>query len=231
MKMKNDAGKFKSFAEKRTWHCGLWCRKAVILVLGVFMMSFGGVFCVKSQIGLAPATVVPYVLSCVFPFSFGTFTAVMNVMLVLLQVIILRRNFKVWQCLQFAVAVLFGVAVDVGTWALQGLQVTTYIGKWICSIFGAVLIALGIALEILSESVPAPADSAVRVISQASGRSFAFVKTAYDCALVAVAIVISRVALGNITAVREGTLFLAFFTGMMVKWMMQRLIFIKKFST
>lgn len=211
--------------KKRYWS---WCKKTSILVAGVFVMSFGGVFCVKSQIGLAPATVVPYVLSCVFPFSFGMFTAVMNVILVLIQIAILRKEFKLWQCLQFAVAILFGIAVDIGSWILQGIQVSSYAGKWACSILGTFLIALGITLEILSESVPAPADSAVRVISQTSGRDFAFVKTAYDCVLVAAAILISVAALQKIVAVREGTLFLALFTGVLVKRMTRRLAFIKK---
>ena len=207
----------------------LQARKIVVLAAGVTIMSFGGVFCVKSQLGLAPATVVPYTLSQVFPLSFGTFTALFNAALVWLQVLILRKDFRPWQLLQFLVAVLFGLTVDFATYCMRDLSVSTYPAKWLCSVTGAVLIAAGIALEVLSDSIPAPADSTVQTISAAMGRPFSTVKTAYDCVQVCLAMIISLAGLGKIVAVREGSLFLALFTGLFVKAAMNGLSFTKKY--
>lgn len=210
----------------------LWVRKMAVLVLGVTIMSFGGVFCVKSQIGLAPATVVPYTLNCVFPgISFGTFTSLMNIALIFLQILILRKNFKAWQLLQFIVALLFGVTVDLAVFCLRSFSVSTYAAKCVCTLVGAVLVALGIALEILSESIPAPSDSTVKTISTVLGKQFGNVKTVYDCIHVAVAVSISLIGLGTVVAIREGTLFLALFTGTLVKVMTKRLAWLKKYTT
>ena len=213
-------------------HVFLWVRKMIVLVLGVTIMSFGGVFCVKSQIGLAPATVVPYTLNCVFPsISFGTFTSLMNIALIFLQVLILRKRFKVWQLLQFIVALLFGVTVDLAVFCMQNFSVSTYFAKWICTVIGAILVAVGIAFEILSESIPAPSDSTVKTISAALGKQFGNVKTVYDCIHVIVAVSISLIGLGTVVAIREGTLFLALFTGTLVKIFTKRLAWLKKYTT
>ncbi len=208
----------------------LWAGRIFILTAGVTIMSFGGVFCVKSQIGMAPATVVPYTLSQVFPLSFGTFTSLMNIVLVIVQMLILRRNFKPWQLLQFLVAILFGLTVDFGTYCLRWLSVSTYPAKWACTLIGAVLIAAGISLEVLSASVPAPADSTVQTISAALKKPFGTVKTGYDCVLVLLALIISLAGLGRVVGIREGSLFLALFTGSLVRFFYGRFAFLRKYT-
>lgn len=208
-----------------------WVRKLLLLLAGVFIMSFGGALCVKSQIGMAPTTVIPLVLSKSFPrLTFGSFTAIFNIFLVFLQIALLRKAFQPWQLLQFLVALLFGVTVDFAVGCLQGITATAYWEKCLCSVGGAVLIGFGIALEILSDSIPAPADSTVRAISQVTGKEFSTVKTLFDCGQVATAALISLIFLRRIEALREGTLFLAVCTGTVVRFFTKKFDFLRKFT-
>lgn len=209
----------------------LWTRKIIVLALGIFIMSFGGVLCVKSGIGLAPATIVPYTLSCVYTLSFGTFTTLFNILLILVQIVCLRRDFKIWQLLQFVVAFLFGITVDLSVEILQNFTADDYAIRWLCTISGTALIAVGISFEILSESIPAPADSTIRTISRVTNSEFGNVKIIFDCIMVTLALLISWIGLGKIVGIREGSVFLVLVTGLLVKKFVVLFSSIKKFTT
>ena len=127
-------------------------------------------------------------------------------------------------------AVLFGFTVDFAMACLSGLTVQAYWAKWLCSGAGAVLIGFGIALEILSDSIPAPADSTTRAISQVTGIQFGKVKTGFDCAQVLTAVLIALLFMRKIVAIREGTVFLAICTGSVIQFFMKRLAFVRKLT-
>lgn len=71
-----------------------------ILIIGLFIMSFGVALSVRSNLGTTPISCIPYVLSFKFPLSLGTITILFNTLLIIIQILILRSKFPKIQLLQ-----------------------------------------------------------------------------------------------------------------------------------
>lgn len=67
-------------------------KRYILFFVGVFINSFGISVITKADLGTSPISSVPYVLSLNFPFSLGEFTIAVNMLMVLAQLVILRRN-------------------------------------------------------------------------------------------------------------------------------------------
>ncbi len=75
-------------------------KRYIIFFIGVFINSLGVSVITKADLGTSPISSVPYVLSLNFPFTLGEFTIAVNMIMVILQLVILRRNFKLEHVLQ-----------------------------------------------------------------------------------------------------------------------------------
>ena len=97
-------------------------KRYFFFILGLIINSFGIAFITKSALGTSPISSVPYVFSLRFDgFSFGGFTFIMNMLFILLQVLLLRKNFQLIQLLQIGANFLFSAFIDVGMSALSWL--------------------------------------------------------------------------------------------------------------
>ena len=95
-------------------------KRYFFFILGLIINSFGIAFITKSALGTSPISSVPYVFSLRFDgFSFGGFTFIMNMLFILLQVLLLRKNFQLIQLLQIGANFLFSAFIDVGMSALS----------------------------------------------------------------------------------------------------------------
>lgn len=91
-------------------------KRYLYFFLGVIINSFGVAFITKSALGTSQISSVPYVLSLKFPaLSFGAFTFIMNMGFILLQVIILKKDFHPIQFLQVGANIIFSLVIDLGT--------------------------------------------------------------------------------------------------------------------
>lgn len=89
-------------------------QRLVFFALGVVINSFGVALITLGNLGTSVISSVPYVCSLQFPmFSFGVTTFIWNILLILVQVVLLRRDFKPSQFLQIMVNVLFSAMIDV----------------------------------------------------------------------------------------------------------------------
>lgn len=75
---------------------------------GLFIMTAGIAFSVKSDLGVSPVSSIPYTLTCVWGIEMGKATILFHVGLVLLQILLLRKDFKAISLLQIVIGVIFG---------------------------------------------------------------------------------------------------------------------------
>ena len=71
-------------------------------------MTIGIAVSVKSNLGVSPVSSIPYTMTCVWGIEMGKATILFHTFLVLIQILLLRRNFKPVNLLQIAVGVIFG---------------------------------------------------------------------------------------------------------------------------
>ncbi len=75
---------------------------------GFFVMTIGIALSVKSNLGVSPVSSIPYTMTCVWGIEMGIATVIFHVILVLLQMLLMRRRFEFKNLLQIPVGMVFG---------------------------------------------------------------------------------------------------------------------------
>lgn len=87
-------------------------KRYLVFLVGLFISSLGVSLITKANLGTSPISAIPYVLSLNFPLTLGQFTIAFSLLLILLQLLILRKNFKLEHLLQIPISVAFGYFID-----------------------------------------------------------------------------------------------------------------------
>lgn len=193
-------------------------KRYLLLLAGLAIMAFGVAFSIKANLGTSPISSVPYVVSLFTPLTVGTATIVMHCVFILLQILILRRNYHLIQLMQLPVAFFFGYLTDFGVWAVQNITCTAYWQEWIVCLIGILLVAAGVSLEVKAGVVVLAGEGVVLSICKAiPSLKFGYMKVGFDVTLVIIACVLSIVFTGHLQGVREGTVAAAVMVGLIAK--------------
>ena len=194
-----------------------------ISTLGLIVVALGVGLSIKSNLGIAPLSCIPTVLSLKYTaISVGTFTWVFNLLFIAVQAFILKKDFKWTHLLQVLPILIFGYLVDGAIWLFDALHspATQYWVQIVLCLAAVVLTAVGIRLEVVGQGWILPADNTLHIITQRTGAKFAIVKVIMDVVLVAITVLLAllffRLLTGSpeINVVREGTLIQAILTGL-----------------
>ncbi len=188
----------------------------LFFVLGVAINSFGIALITKGALGTSSISSPPYVLSLHFPFTLGQGTFVMNVLFIVAQAVLLRRDFRPFQVLQLAVNVVFSSLIDVSMGFLGWLNPTGLFEGFAIVIAGSAILGFGVAVEVAPNVLMVPGEGIVRAISTVTHKRLGSVKVVFDCTLVALAVVFSLCLFGELRGVGIGTIVSAFIVGRFV---------------
>lgn len=189
----------------------------IMLILGVSIMSLGIALSLKSTLGTPPISCIPAVLSMAFPWTVGEFTIVFNALLVVFQMVLLRK-ITISQLAQMLVCILFGYMIDFNLLLIDFIHPGNYISQWILIIIGCFVLAFGLTIEVKSDLTMLPGDGAVVAIAEVLHTDFGKVKPFFDITIVAIGVVLSLSFLGHLEGVREGTIFAAVSVGFMIQF-------------
>ena len=194
-----------------------------ISTLGLIVVALGVGLSIKSNLGIAPLSCIPTVLNLQFTaVSIGTFTWIFNLLFIVIQAFVLKKDFKWTHVLQVLPILIFGYMVDGAVWLFDAIQspATNYWMQLLLCLVAVVLTAVGIRLEVVGQGWILPADNLLHVITQRTHAKFAVVKVILDVTLVAITVILALVFFGLLTGnghtmvVREGTLIQAVLTGL-----------------
>lgn len=171
----------------------------------------------KAALGTSPISSIPYVLSLSFPFTLGQFTIFFSLLLVLLQLIILRRNFKAEHLLQIPISMAFGYFIDLTMDLLSFVDPKIYIVKIFALLIGCLILGFGVYTEVLANVAMLPGESFVRAVVEVWHTEFGISKVVFDVSLSLIAVVLSFVFTGHLEGVREGTIIAALFVGFIAR--------------
>lgn len=193
-------------------------------VLGVAINSFGVAFVTKGALGTSQISSIPYVLSLRFPaLSFGMFTFLFNMLIILGQILLLKRDFRPIQFLQIAVNILFSALIDVSMAVLWFVEPQAVWSRLICVVLGCLILAVGICVEVAPDTLMVPGEGIVQAISRVSGKRFGTVKVYFDVTLIAIAVVLSFLFFGKLNGIGVGTVISALTVGRFVNIVNRRL--------
>lgn len=184
---------------------------------GILINSFGIVLITKGALGTSQISSIPYVLSLQMPsISFGMFSFIMNMVYIVLQALLLRRQFKPIQLLQIVVNVVFSASIDVFMAMLSFYAPQQLFTRVLSAVAGCIVLAFGISVEVAPDLIMVPGEGIVTAISKVSGRRFGSVKVVFDVTLILIAALLSWLFFGNIVGVGVGTLLSAVSVGQFV---------------
>lgn len=171
----------------------------------------------KGALGTSQISSIPYVLSLQLPsISFGMFSFIMNMVYIVLQALLLRRQFKPIQLLQIVVNVVFSASIDVFMAMLSFYAPQQLFTRVLSAVAGCIVLAFGISVEVAPDLIMVPGEGIVAAISKVSGRRFGSVKVVFDVTLILIAALLSWLFFGNIVGVGVGTLLSAVSVGQFV---------------
>ena len=193
-------------------------KRYLLLLVGLSIMAFGVAFSIKASLGTSPISSAPYVVSLFTPLTVGTATITMHCVFILLQILILRKNYHPIQLMQLPVAFFFGYLTDFGVWAVQGITCNTYWQQWIVCLIGILLVAVGVSFEVKAGVVVLAGEGVVLAICKVLPKvKFGYMKVGFDVTLVVIACILSIVFTGRLQGVREGTVAAALLVGLIAK--------------
>nr|WP_231288473.1 DUF6198 family protein [Methanococcus maripaludis] len=180
-------------------------------------MAFGVSLSVKANLGISPISCVPYVYSCKFPLTLGQITILFNAVLIMLQMILLRRNYRSI-LVQLPFVFVLGLFIDLTMYMISNPYIPNYLWQIALCLLSCITIAFGVYPEVKAKIIYLPGEGLAMAISDTFKKEFGKAKIGVDVSMVAVGILSSFIFLHQIQGIREGTLIAAVMVGSIVKF-------------
>ena len=185
--------------------------------IGLFIMTIGVALSVKSNLGVSPVSSIPYTITCVWGIEMGKATILFHIVLVLIQLLILRKNFKPIQFMQIPVGVVFGYFTTFCNYMVSFLPTPGNLGIRIFMVLlSTVFVAVGIFFYLPADLIPLAGEGCMQAVSSVTHIEFSKVKICFDCTMVVISATTCLLLLHSLGSVGTGTIIAAILVGTLV---------------
>lgn len=200
-------------------------KRYALFIISLFFMGLGIAFTKHGELGVSPISSIANVMSIKFTsVSFGMWLTLTNILLLLGQILLLRRKFKPIQLLQLPLSFVFGYFTDLGMLIAGFFQNDNYFIKLLFVLIGIVILGFGISLGLTADVILNSGEGFVKALADTIHKDFGNVKIAFDVCWVAISIILSLCFFdGKLLGTREGTVISAFLVGFVVKFFVRLL--------
>lgn len=189
-------------------------KRLIMYFLGLFTMTIGVALSVKSNLGVSPVSSIPYTMTCIWGIEMGKATIIFHCFLVLLQMILLRRNFKPINLLQVLVGIVFGYFTTFCNWGVSFLPTPeNLVIRLLMMLISTVIIAFGIFMYLPPNIMPLAGEGAMKAVSDVTGIAFPKVKVGFDITMVVISLISCLIFIKGLGSVGIGTIVAAFLVG------------------
>ncbi len=216
-------------------------RRFAAYVIGMFFIASGVSFSRSTNWGISPVNSIPNVLSLKFTqITMGQWIIIVFTCFLIIQALILWKQFKWYSVLQLASSTLFGFLVD-GTDALYGLFLPENQEIWlkiVLIVVSTIVIAFGIFLYLEANIMSMPGEGVTLALSKRTKLHLSTCKIIFDVSVILIASLLSIAFFwdsevfwsldgtnGMLRGVGIGTVVIAVFVGVVMKPIMR---FLKK---
>ncbi|MDE6314002.1 MAG: YitT family protein [Lachnospiraceae bacterium] len=195
-------------------------KRYILFIISLFFSALGVAFTKHGELGVSPISSVANVMSYQFSsLSLGTWLIIWNCILIVGQILILRKNFQLIQLLQVPLSFLFGWFTDLGMWMVSFIPANTYPIRLAMVVIGIVILGFGISLSVIANVIMNSGEAFVKAVSDMMNKDFGNIKIGFDVLCVIVSLVLSLIFFHfTIVGTREGTIISALLTGIVVKF-------------
>ena len=203
-------------------------KRYLVFVIGLYFLAAGIVLIVRSALGTTPISSINYVLSLNSPLSLGTCTFLINMLLILGQFWVIRKNRTrqdtIEILLQLPFSFIFSAFIDFNMTITNSLHPESYGMSIALLLTGCMVQSIGVVLELKPKVAMMSAEAFVKYASRRYNKEFGKFKVYFDVTLVTFAVLLSLLLSQCIEGVREGSLIAACITGYIVSFLNQKIM-------
>jgi uncharacterized membrane protein YczE/cytidylate kinase len=208
-----------------------------ILCLALFVTALGSSLVIRANMGGIPVSCPPYVLSCVEgqSLTFGILTLIMHLMFVLVQLILLRKDFRIKILWQIPVGVIFAFFTDLTMWLTRSFQWDSSaagVALRLLQLFvGATVIGAGISVQVRCRTLLSAGEGIISAVARVARTEYGKVKLFSDIVLAVSGVVFSFLFFDSwrFDLTGFGTFFTAVYTGFAVRFVSKHTHWMEKF--
>ena len=189
--------------------------RAFMYIGGIFLLALGGVLAIKSNLGASPISSLPLSIINVSNLSLGTSATIVFIIYVIIQMIILRRDFKLIQLFQVIFAILFGQLMNFFNLIVNINVENFYVKIFIC-ILSFFVTAFGVVFTITANIIPIAPDGLAQAISKKAKVEFGKAKVYFDSSVVILSVAILLLNHKSLNTLGIGTVLSAILVGRIV---------------
>ncbi len=188
-------------------------------LIGLFIMTIGIALSVKSNLGVSPVSSIPYTITCVWNIEMGKATILFHCGLVLLQIILMRKRFRLRNLLQIVVGIVFGYFTTFCNYLADFLPSTdNLVIRIFMVLLSTVFVAFGIFLYMPADVMPLAGEGTMQAISALTGIAFSKVKIIFDVSMVVISLLTCLLMIHSLGSVGIGTVISALLVGTILGW-------------
>ena len=186
-------------------------------IVGLLVLTLGISASVKSDLGCSPVSSIPYTMTVLTGLEMGRATILWQSILVLLQLVLLRREFKAWMLVQLLGGFTFGYFTTFSNWIFSFLpDAQNLLARAGLSLLGIVLMGFGVWMYSTASLINLPSEGMVLVIAKKLKIAFPKAKICFDVFSVGSSAIACLIVIGALGSVGAGTIAGAVGVGTMV---------------
>jgi len=179
--------------------------RILTVLLGVVILDLGVALSVRADIGMGTYDGMTATIADVFGIKIGTFSIILNYLVIIAQLAIDGKGFRKTELLQFPNVFFSGLLINLFTYRLFGnLTFDSYIAKLAASAFSNVLRAFGVMLILESDFIRTAMEGLVQVICDKRNRKLGRIMQLLDVVYIAVSLILTFI-FHTPFRIREGT--------------------------
>lgn len=181
-------------------------KRIMALLLGIITVGCACAVTLKAAIGVGAWDALSQTTSELTAIEVGTCGIIFNIACVLVQIVVLRKDFKKVQLLQIPLSILLGVVINFVLYDVLGnITISAYWMNVILLICGYLISSFAVAAVMVLDIITFALEGACMAVSKTSGKKFHVLRQGVDVVAVIICLTISF-SLNLPLAVREGTI-------------------------
>ena len=183
-------------------------------IAGGIILALGLTLNTKTCLGVLPIVSVPYCISVLAQFPLGILTFLFYGFCILLQFLLLRREFEPIRLCQIFMSFVTSLFIQVFDTILPVPEPLPF--RLLLLTAAILLTGIGAAMTVAMQICPNPADGLAEVIGRKCGKTFGFGKNLFDLISLAISAAIGLIFRRQLIGIGVGTILAMIFTGRVV---------------
>jgi uncharacterized membrane protein YczE len=200
----------------------LFIKKSLFTTFFIIVAATGVALGLKAAVGVGAWDAFSQATSMVTGIKVGTFSMMMNISCVLVQVVVLKKDFKMISFLQVFMAVLLGFFVNIVFYEiLANVTIDSYLINMAIYMGSLLVIIMAVALIMSINFLSFPLEAACMAIATKTRLKFGTIRQLVDVFSIIGALLIA-ISFQNPIPVREGTIIGMLLFGPLIAWFIPR---------